>query len=251
MPINRRIITIIVTVFAIALLAGCNAQDKEVEKKPAVQETEVQEKTQIDEKPEVKVPQEETSPVTLDKETVPDEVVSDVKNAVEAQYVKVKKCKKCHLKQFKSWKKTTMAKSFENLKPGVNAEAKKKAGIDPDKDYTADADCLRCHTTGYGKPGGFVSLEKTPGLINVQCEACHGPGGKYNLIMKKHRKTFKVDELTAVGFVVLKGTSAEKECLVCHGDDNPFNEKIDPKYKWDFKERRKNAHQYFPLKYKH
>ncbi|UCE72390.1 MAG: cytochrome c family protein, partial [Nitrospiraceae bacterium] len=90
-----------------------------------------------------------------------------------ADYVGVKKCKACHIKQYKSWQKTTMAESFENLKQGVKVEEKKKAGLE-DKDYTADASCLKCHTTGYGQPGGFTSIADTPNLAGVQCESCHG-----------------------------------------------------------------------------
>ena len=40
-------------------------------------------------------------------------------NADAADYIGVKKCKACHIKQYKSWKKTSMADSFENLKAGV------------------------------------------------------------------------------------------------------------------------------------
>jgi len=77
-------------------------------------------------------------------------------------YAGVKTCKKCHRKVWKTWKDTPMAESFTILKPGERAEMKTKAGLDPKKDYTKDATCLPCHTTGYGKPGGFVSVEKTP-----------------------------------------------------------------------------------------
>ena len=94
-------------------------------------------------------------------------------------YVGAKKCRACHLKQFQTWEQTRMAKSFELLKAGAHADAKKKMKVDPQKDYTHDEKCLPCHTTGYGKPGGFVSLEKTPELVGVQCESCHGPGGEY------------------------------------------------------------------------
>jgi len=39
--------------------------------------------------------------------------------------------------------------------------------------------CYTCHTTGYGKPGGFVSVEQTPHLKDAGCEVCHGPGGRH------------------------------------------------------------------------
>ena len=81
----------------------------------------------------------------------------------EAQYVGVKKCRLCHLKEHKSWKKTKHASNFEVL---IGAER-------------SNPDCVRCHTTGFGKPGGFVSEEKTPGMENVSCESCHGPGSEH------------------------------------------------------------------------
>lgn len=177
-------------------------------------------------------------------------VFASISSAAGAKYVGAKKCKACHMKQYKAWKKTKMATSYENLKPGVKAEAKKKAGLDPDKDYTTDENCLRCHTTGYGKPGGFKNIAETQKLINVQCEACHGPGSKFKKIMKKNKK-FKLDEVKAVGYVFPSDAEAEKQCLECHGEDSPFNEKVDPKYKWDFKERLKNSHKHFKLKYEH
>ena len=165
-----------------------------------------------------------------------------------ADYLGAKKCKACHMKQYKSWKKTTMATSFENLKPGVKADEKTKAGLDPAKDYTTDKDCLRCHTTGYGKPSGFVSLEKTPNLINVQCEGCHGPGGDFRAIMKKDKK-FKLADVVAAGLQI--PNEENNNCMECHGDDSPFNEKVDPKYKFELKERLEATHKHFPLKYEH
>ncbi len=160
-----------------------------------------------------------------------------------AEYIGVKKCKMCHMKQYKSWKETGMARSFDTLKPGTYAEEKKKAGLDPNKDYTTDPNCLKCHTTGYGKPGGFKSMDATPGLAGVQCEVCHGPGSKYITVMKKNRK-YKRAEIKAAGLVI--PSEDEKGCLECHGGaDNPFAKK------WNFKEALEKSHKHFPLKYQH
>jgi hypothetical protein len=164
-------------------------------------------------------------------------------NADAADYIGAKKCKACHIKQFKSWQKTTMADSFENLKPGVNADAKKKAGLDADKDYTHDAGCLKCHTTGYGKPGGFTSIEDTPKLAGVQCESCHGPGSAYRDLMKKNKK-YKIAEAKAQGLVV--PSEDEAGCMACHGEGNPFKDKG-----WNFKESLEKTHEHFPMKHEH
>ena len=77
-------------------------------------------------------------------------------SAQNATYSGVKKCKSCHFKQWNSWRKTKMATTFEVLKPGVRSEEKSKLKFDPNKDYTKDATCLGCHTSGFGIPGGYV-----------------------------------------------------------------------------------------------
>lgn len=61
--------------------------------------------------------------------------------------------------------------------------------------------CFGCHTTGYGKPGGFISVEETPELKNAGCEVCHGPGAK-------HIKTGKIDDI--------KKQPTKEDCEVCH-----------------------------------
>ena len=42
-----------------------------------------------------------------------------------------------------------------------------------------NANCLACHTVGYGLPTGFVSAAATPKLAGVQCENCHGPAANH------------------------------------------------------------------------
>ncbi|MBZ0254800.1 cytochrome c family protein [bacterium] len=95
-------------------------------------------------------------------------------------------------KFFDDWEESTHAKAFELLKG----------------DEQKNPECLACHTTGYGKPGGFVSLEETPKLASVQCEMCHGPG-------EKHIKS-KKDNVIPHEW----GPEA-KTCEKCHNDKNP------------------------------
>ncbi|MFQ5776785.1 MAG: cytochrome c family protein [Terriglobia bacterium] len=162
----------------------------------------------------------------------------------EAQYVGAKRCRPCHLAQYKSWQKTKMANVFELLKPGVRAEVKRAHDIDPDKDYTNDPNCLQCHVTGWGEPGGFVSLEKTPKLVGVQCEVCHGPGKGYlkPILMSLKNKQYKRSDLLAAGMVI----PSEEVCRKCHNEKSPF-------YKpFDYEERKgQGVHKSHALKYKH
>ena len=74
-----------------------------------------------------------------------------------------KKCAMCHKAQVEAWKKWGMAGAWDKL----SADEKKNEA------------CIKCHVTGYGQEGGWVSFEKTPGLVGVQCEACHGPAGEH------------------------------------------------------------------------
>ena len=170
------------------------------------------------------------------------------KTETEHAYIGSHKCKKCHVKQYNSWSETKMANAFEVLKAGVNAEEKKKAGLDPDKDWTTDKECIQCHVTGYGKPGGFVDIEQTPDLAGVGCEMCHGPGGTYvqDQYMSTKNKEYKKADLVPLGMV---DTVSKKECDVCHNTKSPF---VGDDYVFDFKEKKaQGTHEHIPLKYQH
>ncbi len=157
-------------------------------------------------------------------------------------YAGVNSCMKCHRKVWRSWNKNVKAKALEILKPGERAEAKKQSGLDPQKDYSKDPSCLPCHTVGYGKAGGFVSLEKTPDRAGVGCESCHGPGKEYNKIMKRHSRTYKVEQLIAKGLIAEPHTA----CIECHNEKSPTHKLAAP---LDFKEIEWPGHDPVKLKY--
>lgn len=168
--------------------------------------------------------------------------------AGEHDYIGSKKCKMCHIKQYKSWAETNMAKAFDLLLPGARAEEKKAAGLDPDKDYTTDAECLPCHTTGYGQSGGFVDIATTPELAGVGCEMCHGAGGSYTAkeLMSLKNKEYKKADVVAAGMVA--SVSAE-QCVNCHNTDSPF---VGPDFVFDFDTKKdEGRHDHIPLKYEH
>jgi hypothetical protein len=178
----------------------------------------------------------------------PDFVAQAADGDQEYAFVGNKKCKACHRKQFKSWEETAMAMAFESLKPGVKAEAKTAAGLDPNKDYTTDATCLPCHVLGYGKPGGFVSADETPEAAGVGCESCHGAGAGYieDGYMTLKNKEYKQSELVAVGLNLI---DEAKDCTVCHNANSPTGP--DP-YVFNYEEQRlEGSHEHIEMKYDH
>ncbi len=116
------------------------------------------------------------------------------KKKVVPKYVGSEACKKCHEGEYKSFityaKKATSYNSIERIKDRLTEEEVRG--------------CYFCHTTGYGKPGGFISVEKTPHLKNAGCEVCHGPG---ELHVKTQSKNYIKNQLTI------------KDCEVCHTEE--------------------------------
>ncbi|MBN2563342.1 MAG: cytochrome c family protein [Phycisphaerae bacterium] len=169
------------------------------------------------------------------------------------EYVGNKACKMCHIKQHKSWAKTKMAGALESLMPGKDVEIKKKHNLDPQKDYTKDKSCLKCHVTGFEEKGGYAipdpadekAVKKAEDLANVGCEACHGPGSEYAKLhkeIKKAKRTYKDEEMCAVGM-----KKFDKDmCVNCHNEKSPTVNKEAP-FKFE-EDKNKDTHEHLPLK---
>jgi len=141
------------------------------------------------------------------------------------EYAGAKKCRMCHMKIHKIWLTTGHSKAFETLKPGIKPEIKKKAGLDLQKDYTADASCLACHTTGNDalRPG-------------IQCESCHAPGKGYTRAIIMNKKKWKADPdkqrklALEAGLIVAPD---ESYCKTCHNEKSPTFKPFDFKTRYE------------------
>lgn len=80
---------------------------------------------------------------------------------VQPQFVSYRICGKCHNHELQLQMKKRHIFAYETLK-----KAKEEN----------NRECVRCHTTGYGLPGGFGSRRDSSVLEGVQCESCHGAG---------------------------------------------------------------------------
>jgi len=70
-------------------------------------------------------------------------------------------CARCHTREDAQWRTTAHSLAWETL-------------VRERKDATPE--CIPCHSVGHGAPGGFQNATRTPHLVNVQCENCHGMG---------------------------------------------------------------------------
>jgi peroxiredoxin len=120
----------------------------------------------------------------------------------DARYVGSDACRSCHPAEWETWAKQPHANALASL------EAKQQAG---------NADCLRCHTTAWGLPGGFpagAAPDAHADLARVGCESCHGPGEKH--VAEGSRK---------LGTIVSLGDKCDscvilQICGACHDDAN-------------------------------
>ncbi len=73
-------------------------------------------------------------------------------------------CAMCHTDEADSWALTHHAIAWQTVAA---------------KRQTDDPECTRCHVIGQGAPTGFDGTEDSI-LVDVGCEACHGPGGPHD-----------------------------------------------------------------------
>jgi len=106
----------------------------------------------------------------------------------EAAYTGSDRCALCHEQAFTVWAKSSHAHAFQTL-------------LSAHQEYNPK--CLPCHTIGFGQRGGYLNPQATSNLINVGCEACHGPSSRH-------------PEQIEAGF----GRIDVSSCVTCHTREN-------------------------------
>ena len=180
-----------------------------------------------------------------------------VSGARGPHYLGVSECKKCHFQQYRSWKRLAHARALRVLAPGEATEAKRAAGLDPDRDFRSGGACFRCHTTGYGLPGGHPVASAGERLTDelqrrakehagVGCEACHGPGSDYAPYKREHEDYLRADLAGLGAHVPLR----EEHCTGCHTPGCPT---MPRDYAFDLEAARRSdrLHVHIPLKLPH
>ena len=84
------------------------------------------------------------------------------------RYLGLGTCQSCHAAEFEVYAKTAHARAYATLASEF---------------VHRDTNCVGCHVTGYGQEGGFggIRMRGAPvDLVDVQCEACHGPGAEHS-----------------------------------------------------------------------
>jgi DnaJ-class molecular chaperone len=89
--------------------------------------------------------------------------------------------------------------------------------------YQTDAECLKCHTTGYGEETGYKTIANKD-LQGTSCEACHGPGSEHEAISKKfaNQKPTPAQEKQArdsIWMMLPKNVCVECHAVQAHKDD--------------------------------
>jgi hypothetical protein len=139
------------------------------------------------------------------------------------------KCKMCHSKEYKAWALTKHAHAFESLKtatPEQLAKMNTALSLKVTGDASQSKDCVKCHVTGFGAPGGYPSPDSVKNVVlaAVSCEDCHGPAGNHMAVPMADKP----------GRAATMVKPTVEQCMECH------TKALTPDFNFD--ERAKKVH---------
>ena len=139
--------------------------------------------------------------------------IPNARTDIQGDFVGTQACVDCHETQTRVWRRSGHAKAWQSLQ---------KTSVPP-RDF--DPECIACHVVGWNATellpyrGGFLSEKETPRLINVGCEACHGPGENHVRAEMGNNETLQASLRKATRLSV-EGGAAKRQCLTCHDGNN-------------------------------
>lgn len=77
------------------------------------------------------------------------------------EFVGIAACRECHPERYRGWLETPHAKAYQSLVA---------------KGRQFDGECVVCHAVAFECEKEVIDWKALEGFLNVQCEACHGPG---------------------------------------------------------------------------
>ncbi len=144
------------------------------------------------------------------------------------RFVGSEKCADCHDEEYDVWKESDHhTVGFKSL-----TVAFAQASDDPSMasrvrvDRIHDPECICCHTAGWDTrevlrfESGYLSAEKTPHLMGVHCENCHGPASRH-VELEESADAAEADLLVErAALAVTKKEAETKVCYQCHDHEN-------------------------------
>jgi YVTN family beta-propeller protein len=137
------------------------------------------------------------------------------------RFAGVQACATCHdgprkNYQFSRWRLSAHSRAFAVLSTPRAIEIAQDAGVKTDPQTSAE--CLPCHTTGYGQRDQqfLASFSQWDG---VQCEACHGAGSEYSL------EAIMLDKTASAAAGLVEVTPST--CQSCHDPQRAHGEPFD------------------------
>lgn len=108
----------------------------------------------------------------------------------DVAYVGSAACSGCHQEAYSWWRNHAHGVAYLTLEQRH-------------KEYNLD--CVGCHVTGYGEPGGSTVTHNLDGALeNVGCESCHGPGAAH----------------ASDPEVSMVRITPETTCVACHNEEH-------------------------------
>lgn len=139
--------------------------------------------------------------------------IPDRRTEENGRFVGSKVCADCHEPSYRIWRKSKHAAAWRTLQETSKPER------------THDPECIACHAVGWNPKeflpyeNGFMGVKKTPSLVDVGCESCHGPGENHVKAESGGDAALQARLRKAVR-LPLEGNAARKACIECHDGDN-------------------------------